>query len=257
MKRLFLSILFVLIIIVISTAQTERLFNDILDTDTLSLLEQDGEILRFLKQDEKLSLIPAVSSRQQVREDYSQLNPTIGVEILLLFKNVKPNLDSREGILSIYNVLRSISTLEGIEYYSVTRDRMRTLFYESYVIDSPDDKNKRPDPIVSYIPGQSSIYVYQNDSTFGENVYIVNYRYYGNHVSMEMQNMNTIWYFILPLVDPDKLKYYIMVIPEQDNILFYGIIAANALNLFGIAESKAESFYNRIKAIANWFIGRL
>ena len=177
----------------------------------------------------------------------------IGVEVLLTYNFAGLQGNSEKNMLHIYNILRSISTLSGIEYYSASRQRMRTLFHEAYVVDSPDARNKLPDPVVQSIPSLSSIFVYQNDSSFGENVYRVLYNFKESYFLMEMNNLTQIWWGIIPLIDPQNLKYIILIYPFEDYLVFYSVICVNAFNFLGVADQKSASFYNRVKALYNWF----
>ena len=71
---------------------------------------------------------------------------------------------------------------------------------------------------------------------------------------MRMENINLIWYGIIPIIDPGNLVYYIVVYPRGEYLVFYSVIAVEGANPFGLMESKAASFYNRIKALDAWFL---
>jgi hypothetical protein len=40
-------------------------------------------------------------------------------------------------------------------------------------------------------------------------------------------------------------------------MLFYGAVGAHTMSLLGLARSREDSFYNRLKAIYGWFTDRM
>lgn len=136
---------------------------------------------------------------------------------------------------------------------------MRVFFHDSYVIAGIDDPEPVPDPYSESVPAKKEIYVYQKDSSFGENVSRVEYRNIGDGLSLSMFNMDTMHYFIFPLVSPGDLHLHMSLMPLRDEnaLLFYGVAGVDSVSFFGIEKSKEDSFYNRIKAVYSWFTGRL
>lgn len=253
MKRLIIAGLKICLFIGFCYGQDLEELEGLFNHQTAAALVSQGELSNIFHDDIALKYVPNVDMKRWIINAIKKIQPMIGVEVLLIYKIKTGNADSEEGLLSIYNTLRSISTLKGIEYYSASRKRMRVLFHDAYVIDTPNKKNKLPDPIVNSIPPLSSIYVYQDDSSFGENIYKVLYHFEDNYFLMEMHNLTQIWYGIIPIIDPQKLKYIIFVYPCSDYLIFYSVICVNAFNFLGIADQKSASFYNRIKALYNWF----
>lgn len=221
----------------------------------MNILSKDGEISRIVRKNELPSFMPDIWLKKQIVEEIIENNPTIGVEILLLYP-ASPNSGPAEEkkLVKLYNILQSISTLKGIEYYSASRKRMRIFYKDAYVIESPDDKRKKDDPSVHEIPGQSELYAFFKDSSFGNYVCHVEYFHHQRSFVMEMENLDQIWYTIIPIIKPKKLKSYTIIIPLDDHILFYGFSCLSATNVFNMAENRIESLYNRIKAIYSWFI---
>jgi hypothetical protein len=225
--------------------------------DKAVALEKQGEISGTIKEDGKLSNLPGLSVAAEISEKTAAMKPTFGVELCILHKIEGQALDSEENKRKIYNALTGISSLKGILYYSESRKMMRELFYDAFRIEAPDKKEKLADLVLeSAMPASATIYAFQNDSSFGENVFTVTYRYEENYFLMRMENVNLIWYGILPLVDPGNFVYNILVFPVGDYLLFYSVICVKGANPFGIMESKAASFYNRIKALDSWFMAR-
>jgi hypothetical protein len=221
-----------------------------------SRLLSEGELRNSLHGDSPPQLIPDVTARREIEAKIRGLEFSVGTEVLSVYRNEAVDFDSPESRLQIYNILRSMSTMKGIQYYSASRERMRTLFAESYVVDGPDAEKRLPDPVTREIPAYSKLYVLQEDLTFGKNIYATEFRYSGDYFLLESTNLTTMHYFFFPMVKPENSVTLILLIPAGEQLLFYGAIGAHTMRLLGLARSREESFYNRLKAIYGWFTQR-
>jgi hypothetical protein len=231
----------------------ETPFDSLLTLELARRLTQEGEVRNSLQAGAPPQLVPAVPDKGEIQSRLQSLQLTVGTEVLALYKNDGEDFDSEYSRLKIYNILRSISSMQGIEYYSASRKRMRTLFDKSYVIAGPEDPEPRPDPLVDAIPTFSELYVFQKDLTFGENVYLWEYRYPGSYCLIVNRNITTMRYFFFPMVKPLESVTYILLIPNGELILFYGASGARTMKLMGLERTREDSFYNRLKAIYGWF----
>lgn len=227
-----------------------------LSTTELDQLLSSGELsFRY-----GLDGTPLVSTRfapafsTAIRDDLLSLEPKIGVEVVFLVEAPVAIQRVDAGLLT---TLREFSTMEGIEYYSASRDRMRTLFYDSYVVVGPDDPGRIPDPIVREVTGREVLHVFQRDSSFGRNVYEITYVTNGDAVRLRMQNLTRMYYQgIIPAVGPDQLGLNLVIYPLGNHLLFYGNSAARPATLLGMEERVQRSFYNRLVALYQWFLSR-
>jgi hypothetical protein len=220
-------------------------------------LLSEGELRNSLHRDSPPQLIPDVAARREIEGRIRELELTVGTEVLSVYTNEAVDFDSPESRLRIYNILRSLSTMKGIQYYSASRERMRTLFAESYVVDGPDGEQRLLDPVVQEIPAYSKLYMLQEDLTFGENIYATEFRYSAETFLLDSTNLTTMHYFLFPMVRPENSVTLILLIPAGDKILFYGAVGAHTMRLLGLARSREDSFYNRLKAIYGWFTQRM
>jgi hypothetical protein len=232
-------------------------FKQIIDPADLQELEKSGELQNIFKEEVNLRYFPKMKNADKIIGEIKTIKPTFGVEVLLSFKVKGKNFSSPEELLVLYNILRSVRTLKGIQYFSASRGRMRVMFNDAYVVDSAETRKKIPDRLVDIIPAYSTLFIFQNDSSFGENVFETVYYAEQGQFLMKMENLTKIWYGIVPLIDPHNLNYIIFIYPQGDTILFYSVICVNAFNLFGIAESRTASFYNRIKALYSWYCSQI
>jgi hypothetical protein len=222
--------------------------------EAAALLESKGEATAVFKEHGKLRYLPNLPQARRVTNKLEEMKPMFGVEICLVHKLAGQKADTPEGLVKIYNTLSRVSSLKGTQYYSVTRGRMREFFTESYRIDDPDKRNRLPDlEFRTPLPEAQRIFTFQDDSTFGRNVYRIDYWFKDGCIVMNMENASKVWYGILPLVDPGNLAYLILVYPVGDYLVFYSLVCVKGANPFGILESRTESFANRIKALDAWF----
>lgn len=229
----------------------------------IELLDASGE-LSFpygLEPGGGVSVRLAPAFADDILGELSALDPKIGVEVLFLVDappalrtngSTDPAIDAR-----LLTTLQSIGTMEGIEYYSASRDRMRTLFHESYVIDDPDERNRVDDPVADRVYASRTIHVFQRDSSFGRNVLELTYTTDRDAVRLQMRNLTRMYYQgVIPAVGPDELRMELVVVPLGERLLFYGNSAARPLSLLGMEARVQRSFYHRLVALYRWFLDR-
>ena len=193
-----------------------------------------------------------------IRSELRELDPKVGIEINIPIA-VTDEVFSDTGMLQLYNILRRISTMEGLEYYSASRDETRVFYHESYAIDDPDNRRRIPDPTVTSIPRRDTIHVFQRDGSFGKNVQRIEYRADGAEILLSMVNTTTMVYKVVPLVTPGNLRTFLVVrpLPREGIVTFYGNLGVRVPALFGMKERARDSFYNRIVALHDWFAAEL
>ncbi|HUZ17906.1 MAG TPA: DUF6675 family protein, partial [Spirochaetia bacterium] len=104
-----------------------------------------GETTRFFEANQQPLLVPRSALKDSLAKDFQNHDHTVGVEALFVAKADGTAPDDQ--LLKWYNILRSVSTMKGIQYYSVTHHRTRVLFLDSYVIDNASDQRQLPDPL--------------------------------------------------------------------------------------------------------------
>jgi hypothetical protein len=248
---------FALLLLLPGLCPADSSIESLLPAQVYERLVSEGELRNSLHRNSPPQLIPNVPIRKEIETRIGELDLTVGTEVLAVYTNEAGDFDAPESRLRIFNILRSMSTMKGIQYYSASRERMRTLFAESYVVDGPDGQTRLPDPVAEEIPPYSKLYALQEDLTFGENIYVTEFRYSGESFLLDSTNLTTMTYFFLPMVKPQNSVTLILLIPKGDRILFYGAVGAHTGGFLGLARSREDSFYNRLKAIYGWFGDRM
>ena len=229
-------------------AVTEIEADELLYTRTLSLYALDGGSFR---------LAPVGTEQGVIRRAMEELEPRMAVETVFVTALPTGFPEGRAGDLALYNLLRRVSTMTGIEYYSASRGRMRIFYHDSYAVDDIDRRLRQPDPVVRSIPRRDTILVFQRDSSFGENVHELEYRYREGNVYISMVNRTLMWYGIIPAIAADKLEVHLWIQRHGDLVIFYGNTGVAVPSLFGIETRAHDSFHNRLIALFNWFQDQL
>ena len=192
---------------------------------------------------------------ERVTDGLAAENPDVVVEALYLWKKPKAAAPDVET-LTVYNILRAVGTLQGIEYWSASRGRMRLFYEESWRIASFEDRAPISDEAVAVVPQAETLTVWQKDLSFGGNVNQVEYRSTDHGVLMESVNLTRMSYGILPVAAPGQLKVRVLAIPVDEGVLFWVTSSARAAVVPGIRGKLEASFGNRAEAIFRWFCAK-
>ncbi|MDR1748100.1 MAG: hypothetical protein LBR47_03485 [Spirochaetaceae bacterium] len=180
--------------------------------------------------------------------------PSFIDEVLFLYK--KPALAAPGAdIERISGIFRSISTLEGIPYYSKSKKKELILYEYSYVIDDPSTQNKIPDPTAESVDGQV-LYALQKDATFGETIYRYRYRQAGVEVAFFAQNLTPFYVAFIRALKAEGLKMVFVVDDIGEAFVMYGVIRADIINFPGVMDRVQMSFSSRADAVYRWFISQ-
>ncbi len=224
-------------------------------SDAAAKLRSGAAVRRAFHGSEGLTLFPLLPMREGVSRRIRELEPTVGVEAVVSYlPAVGPPGGDRK---TIYNALHAVSSLKGIEYFSVTRGRMHTFFYDASFVESADGDRRLPDPVRETAPEEGFSerrYASFEDASFGRYVVEVDYETAEGSFVLSFRNSATIRKLLIPFVQPGDLLSTIVVIPLEDRIAVYGFSCVRALNVLGIVERKGEdSFTNRLAALMKWF----
>jgi hypothetical protein len=202
------------------------------------LIPQRGSIITFV---------------DTIRRD---LEPSVMVETLFVYEkpaNAKKEVWSAEEETRLYNGVLALSTLAGLQYYSVSRGAMRTFYEISSVIDGQSTKRPIPDPVFSRPPARLTIQARQKDLTFGDNIYQYDYYSETGAFIFVQQNLTQLSYGIIPAIGKNKLQSVAAVMDAGNYLLVYIVSMSKAVSLPGMKERIGTSFANRSEALFNWF----
>lgn len=199
-----------------------------------------------------LAWAPSHPLAARVQSDLRSEEPDVVVEALYLWK--KPRSASPEAeLLAVYNVLRAVGTLQGIEYWSASRRTMRLFYEESWRVVSSEDRTRVPDQRLTSLPPSETFTVWQKDLSFGGNLYRLDYRTSPDGVLLESVNLTRMYYKFVPVAAPGALKVRVLALNTDEGILFWAVSSARAAVVPGVRGKLEDSFGNRAEAVFRWF----
>jgi hypothetical protein len=216
-------------------------------------------IIATQHQDPRFNLIPRDGFIEKLlREAAEVLEPSFLVESLFLYPKppgAAAGSWSDAERTALYNGSLALSTLAGIQYFSTSRNTMRTFYETSAVIDGPRGK-PLADPVFTRPPAELTLYARQKDLTFGENIY--QYTYYAQPGALIciLENTTTMAAGIIPAVGKNKLRSVIALFDAGEYLLIYCASMAKAASLPGMNQRVSASFSTRVEAILKWICGR-
>jgi len=203
-----------------------------------------------------LDLLPNCPEAESLRSGVAADGSSILVETVfaLVRKGPVDTQATEEELARIYGLMRSFSSLQGIEYYSASRHTMRTFYAESWLVSDADTRTRMPDPPApraGFLPRTESLLVWQKDLTFAGNIYEYRFSSFPHAVQAVSTNLTRMSYGIIPLIAPKSLVSRLLILQAADAIVFYVESDAKAPGIF--AARIGESFSNRAGALFEWF----
>lgn len=255
--------------------KTRRL-EDIFPADICDTLRTNGKIQQSFFKQEGLTYtyLPSGNIEREIKDFWSDSGCAYLNETVFLYK--KPEQMERSGyrskntdtplsedssaasetpdsMASIEFVLKSISDLEGIMYFSNSRQEERLLYKTVFCISDMESKQRIPDPLEADADGLS-VLVLQEDLTFGENIYRFSYRKDDNQIALFYENQTALEMLFFDVIKPGNMKNVLLVEDLGEEILFYGLIRANYLSVPGMQKRINASLSSRMDAMYDWFI---
>lgn len=156
-------------------------------------------------------------------------------------------------LAEVARILNSVHGLQGLEYWSASRRRMRTLYAEAWRTDSPEARVRLPDPAspAASPGGSTSFYAWLRDLTFGGNVYRFDIAIGPASALMLNENASPIRYLLVPIAAPGRMRSRIHVIPCREGLLVHFFSTIDVSDL--AARRVFESAGNKALAVLGWF----
>ncbi|UTC63957.1 hypothetical protein E4O00_08645 [Treponema sp. OMZ 788] len=238
------------------TDSIEKKLSEILEPKIASELVQKKEIikLKYGASNMEPEMQPVSALSEKMSHLLSKNKPAFSGEFLSLYKKNGPNTPD------VSKILRHISGLEGIEYFSNTRQEMRTLYLTSHAVKEVKTSDgvvyeRIDDPLNEEFDGLE-VFARHIDHTFGDNIY--KYRYFKNNsdVGMVCTNKQKIIYsdFKLISLPAEDMIVSMTVYDLDDYILIYSSMQAKFPIIPFVGNKIKRSFSARLTAIYTWFI---
>ncbi len=163
------------------------------------------------------------------------------------------DLSAQQSLEKFFRLSQSFSKMKGMSYFSQSRNRQETLILDIFRVPGPSRKEPLNDREWSNVPARAFEFFYQKDNTFGDGIYSMRVINSFPQTTIVISNEERIFWGIMPLVDPNDLYFIFHAQFFDSGILVYGFSAAQTFSLFGLERSRESSFFNRLRALADWF----
>ena len=261
MKRhgIFRYIIITFLFTAITAIAAAQALSKYVQPELLARLRGTGELL-ITGDEAVLGLRPKDAVLENLQAIITARQPDILVEALYLCplpSGTRNIIDKKETMLRVYNILRAVGSLQGIEYYSASRKRRTVLFEESWRINSPQAREKMPDERVSSIPARETLWAWQKDASLGSAVYRVDYSGTGESLAGIFSNQTDIKLGPIILAKKQAVEMHLYAFMSDEGILLYLVAHAKIAVLPGLSGKFKDSLENRLKALHSWFSASL
>ncbi len=213
-------------------------------------LQEKKELVYYTDGAPDFRFLPSIPLSVRVKAYFQGFSPNVGDEALFLLQGNTPSL------LALYNRLRAVSTLSGIQYRSSKAKGMRVLFSDVYAVRDLKSKTRLPDPLVQIIPPEDSFPIHLVDANFGSEFYEASYLARDNTIVFGLKNLTSLKY-IFPVIGAERFRLQLVIIPLESELLVYGVAAVEASDIVRSLIHLPSAFYKRIEALKNWFAAGL
>jgi hypothetical protein len=229
----------------------------------LSQLKANGKI-RFVhgENDNEMKLLPKSVYTGQIRANKVEKKSGYITECLYLVDKDTVIKNSTQSLLpvdtsikAVSRILRSISKMEGMKYYSHFYKKSVTLYSRTYMIAGPDDNTPVSDLNTGNADGQI-VYAFQNDHTLGGCTYLLNYYQSAAEMYVTFNNLTKMMFGIIKAVDPRQFRANMLVMDCGNQFLIYISTDTGCPRVRIIDSQINDAFNDRLDALYTWFISQ-
>lgn len=218
-----------------------------LSEEIINSLITEGKVTSTGNNLDAISLLPSALLNNDLLEQLTTIKAKSIIESLFLL----PDLTGARQ-LKLYQALMDVYSLEGLEFYSRSEKKLKTLIFEAYLVDSFTSKQPveppKPNTIESFWRGT----LVQDDETFGPKHYDIIIRANNDEILMTTQNLEKLTQGIITTAKPHEMLVAIYLIQTNQGLLIYQLMA-NAQGIPKMVQKKAyTSLFNRHEAYKNW-----
>lgn len=248
---------FVVLILVMCSKVYAYDAQTILGEENFNILLEKGKIQsnKFKSDSDKFNLIPSTLLENQIKNiELAGGSPTLVGENLYLVQKKDLNQDIQKVTIENASVIvRSISKMEGMQYYSNGDKKWETLYHDAYCIESARKRVKVADKTEGSADGIVQ-YCYLNDNSLGKTNYRVSYFQNDNELVMDFENETGIFMGPIKGVHEKNAHINLEVIDCGEYFVVYMAVKARFPSLGFLEDRLQKSLLNRLEAIYTWFV---
>jgi hypothetical protein len=161
------------------------------------------------------------------------------------------------GADGLLRKIGAISELKGIQYWSTTHQKWRTLILDAFAVTAPLPGHRRADFSPADLATGEPLYFEQEDSLSGKAIYRMRMITTSpDRIVFDTENVSTLHYLLIPIFHPgDAQSFYSLERESKDVWRYYNIarIGKNANSLAAGHEAssinRAVAFYRHVAGI--------
>ncbi len=157
------------------------------------------------------------------------------------------------NIDDVSKVVRSVSKMQGMKYFSTTKKKECVLYEKAYMIAGPGNTTKIADQNTGNADGQIS-YCLQDDNSFGVNTYKLSYYQKEDTLLCRFEILDKMGIGPFNAIYPGKMVINILVIDCGEDLLLYLNTDLDSIKFPGIKGQITDSMSSRMDAVYKWFI---
>jgi hypothetical protein len=182
--------------------------------------------------------------------------PALCAEVDFTFKKqeqaIVPKHSGENEVETIARILQSISTLEGVTYYSQRRKRETVLYPRCYMVEDAKSRKKVPDSY-DHMNAQEPAYYLQEDNSLGAAVYEAVFRQNDASAGMDVYNFDPLKMGPIVLV-PSRGMHLRVLVTDKGDALEVDVLMEAALRRSNFAANYMDrSLQARFEAVFRWF----
>ena len=228
----------------------------VISEELLSELKKNGAVAQ---ETVDFSLFPRTELGRLAVTTWDQKeDPAYSSEHLFLVKKESLRKESKKptecdfSVENVSKIVRSISTMQGAQYYSNNDKKWATLYENAYMISDPKTRKRIADQTEGSADGKI-FYCLLDDHSFGKANYQLSYRQTENEVSLCMTNLDALKIAMITGVKAQQMKINLLVTDFGEDYLIYMVVQAKYPSISFLEKRLRQSLQARIDAIFTWF----
>lgn len=252
MKSVLKSVITAGILAVVSVSSASAFYvSDVVDEGYRQLMN-NGKVERIDSSSKAaLTLTPAVDLSKKIAEfDSLSGSPVLIKEKLMLVPKEKLSVEKASVIL------RSISKMEGLTYYSHTAKKRKVLYKNAYCVNGSTSSEKIADKTDGSAEGLVQ-YCLLDDNSLGKINYELKYHQNEKEVAVTFKNTTDVDFAFVTAVEDENINIGVSVTECENGYLIYMYIRAKYKKISMIEGRIKDSLEARLDAIYDWFMNQV
>lgn len=219
----------------------------------LDTLVSEGSLRESVSAPQDLNYLPNVPLFLSFQDYLTGIPTKSNLDVIYYIPNV-----GQVPTLKLLNSLLQISTLSGLEFFSRSEKKVKTLIYDVFVIDKPSTSmEKHPDPVLQKVSPETNLFIQQDDETFGKAIYQVTVSYSPeNSIGLRIVNLEPLKKGLITMAKEGEFNFFMGLFPVGNDLVIYGITTNKNTPPAFVKKQADASLYNRLDAFKSWIVQR-